>query len=152
MKDSLDGRPLRYAIQAGDVDMARLLLEHGAKPDEGSEPRLSPLMEAAAMGKPDMARVLLEHGANVNLPEPRSKMTPLHYAARYGASVPNVRLLLEHHADTTLKDIWGHTPYGSALAHIKAYQARHPKRTAKQETVFQHIQEVAAVLKQAEAK
>jgi len=58
---------LHYAAASGDNDIARLLLDHGARVDAVSPPAsgaYTPLMMAAREGHEDSARFLLEHGAN----------------------------------------------------------------------------------------
>jgi ankyrin repeat protein len=61
---------LHYAAASGDKDIARLLLEHGARVDAVSPPAsgaYTPLMMAAREGHEDSALFLLEHGANPSL-------------------------------------------------------------------------------------
>ncbi len=62
--------PLHYAAASGDQDIARLLIERGAKLDAISPPAsgsLTPLMMAAREGHPDMADFLAAKGANPQL-------------------------------------------------------------------------------------
>ena len=60
---------LHRAVEAGDADRARALLEHGAVA-ECFVPGCSgatPLQKAACMGRADIVELLLEHGASPNL-------------------------------------------------------------------------------------
>lgn len=55
---------LTAAITQGDTSMMKLLLEHGADPNDVSRPQASSCLPLAIAGKnPTMVRTLLEHGA-----------------------------------------------------------------------------------------
>ena len=64
--DTHHRRPLSAAARRHDIDMMRLLLEHGADPSlpERDCPRGHALWIAALYGNVEMARLLLEHGAD----------------------------------------------------------------------------------------
>jgi len=61
--------PLTAAAQFGRVDVARLLLAHGADPNlrDGGGQYLTPLATAAMHGQLEVCRVLLAAGADPNL-------------------------------------------------------------------------------------
>ena len=65
-EDTHHRRSLSAATWRGDLDMVRLLLEHGADPSlpESDSPRGASLWIAAFRGDVGMARLLLEHGAD----------------------------------------------------------------------------------------
>lgn len=94
------------------ADAARLLPQAN-----GSERHLA-LAYAAQFGRADIARLLLESGEDPNRYNPlgaHSHSTPLHQAAFYG-HLEAVRVLVEHGADTDLKDIhFNGTPLGWAM-------------------------------------
>jgi hypothetical protein len=79
--------PLHVACAEGDVALARLLLDRGAKPGwKGSSTVLlqqSPLHVAARFGRATVVQLLLERGAVVSDQDAHG-MTPLHYAAFHG--------------------------------------------------------------------
>ena len=122
--------PLHLASELGHVQVARLLIEHGADPIAMDKSGLTPLHVAVHKGRSDLARLLveygnhgrartllhravvdreslglarllLEHGANVSAGK-EDVLTPLHFAVLHG-SEGLTRLLLEHGADATAK-------------------------------------------------
>jgi hypothetical protein len=106
--------PLAGAARAGDLDGIRRLAQAGANLNEPSGVNSwTPLHHAIHKNQPGSVSVLLELGADVNAPSPQG-VTPLMMAAGYGYD-PIVRILLDHHADPSLKDAHGET----ALNHAK---------------------------------
>ncbi|KAF8264058.1 hypothetical protein EI94DRAFT_529388 [Lactarius quietus] len=110
----LDGRPtpLAAALSNGHVQVAELLLQHGAVLHIGYQGRT--LLHAASKdGLIDVTQWLLEHSVDANVQDD-DHSTPLHWAARYGR-LELVRTLLEHGGDvnaTTALD--NHTPLHKA--------------------------------------
>ena len=118
-----DGKSaLIIAVENNDVEVAKLLLEHGANVNfqEDNEVGNTPLICAAkqSYGDIEMMKLLLEHGADVNLQNKRGK-TPLMYA---GAFFEPASLLLEHGADMNIKDNKGNTvlPYVARLGYAES--------------------------------
>jgi len=137
-------RPLHLAVQTCMVEgdqghlMARLLLEHGARPDAGPGDDLrkcSPLTDAAQRCCAPAVALLLAHGADPNQADLRGD-TPLHIACRYahptrGPPLPHaealgrtvqeriVDLLLQRGADPSQRDHAGQPP----IAHIPRQSA-----------------------------
>ena len=130
--------PLHVASREGFVELARILLKHGADIEAWDERERSPLALATSGGHAELIRVLLEHGANVNAQDWGGD-TPLYRASwqgmpavaqvllRYGADVKtrnrrnetplhraNVKavaqILLEHGADANALDTENRTP------------------------------------------
>ena len=97
---SADGRDdygrtaLMYAAAAGDLEMARLLLENGAPIKAQTDNGITALMFAAAEGHVEMARLLLENGAPIKA-QTDNGITALMYAAAAG-DLEMARLLLEN--------------------------------------------------------
>jgi ankyrin repeat protein len=90
------------------VEVAKLLLEHGADLNAKNESGWTPLHKAAFWGRVDIVATLLEHGADPDVQDKFGR-TPLHSAALEG-HVDVVRLLLEYGADPTAKNEDGDTP------------------------------------------
>ena len=72
---------LEYAAGGGYVDIARLLLAHGADPNAFNV--LTPLMSASSKGYLDMVGILLEAGADVNA-RVKPDTTALTFAQNHG--------------------------------------------------------------------
>ena len=97
--------PLHFAAYFGNVEIVRLLLDHGADPEANAEGRMGekPLHEVSygecrsQEGGVRVTQLLLERGADVNTRRNDHQM-PLHLASHYGI-VEIVRLLLDHGAD-----------------------------------------------------
>jgi len=103
--------PLYGASLNGQVDSARILLDHGAHVNAKATGRndFTPLHCASYFGHLELTQLLLEHGANLNA---RSSLqdTPLYLASLRG-DLEVVRLLLDHGADVNVREEYGLTPY-----------------------------------------
>jgi ankyrin repeat protein len=102
--------PLHVAAAAGAVEVARVLLHHGADPDAQALNGVTPLHRA--IGHPQIVEVLLAAGADV---ETRSDLglTPLHLATAAGR-VEATTLLVSAGADPSTADDFGLTPLHEA--------------------------------------
>jgi ankyrin repeat protein len=82
-EDTCHHRPISAAARRNDIELARLLLEHGADPNAPEEgaPRGHALWIAVHDRRYDLARLLLEHGADPN-GMVESSGTPLDMAQR----------------------------------------------------------------------
>ena len=82
---------------AQNVEIAQLLIDHGAKIDHASQNKHTPLLCAAFYGRVEVARLLIDLRANVNQVDHHG-LTPLFTAAKC-SFVEIVRLLLENGAN-----------------------------------------------------
>jgi len=89
-------RPLSAAVEFGQGEIVRLLLERGADPtwDEPTAPRGLSLHEAAHAGNRALVELLLAHGADPNSTVDSSG------SATWIASTPEIRDLLVEHGGT----------------------------------------------------
>jgi ankyrin repeat protein/ketosteroid isomerase-like protein len=89
---------LMAAVNAGDTDGVRRLIEEGVEVDErfpyvnGFNDAHTPLLVASRDGHTDIARLLLEAGADVNATEPTFGAVPLHKSV-YNGHVELTRLI-----------------------------------------------------------
>ncbi|MCP5491892.1 MAG: ankyrin repeat domain-containing protein [Chlamydiales bacterium] len=99
---------LHLAAIEGNKDIAKLLLDKGAKVDVQDVCSTTPLHLAAIEGNKDIAKLLLDKGAEVDVQDVLSN-TALHLAAREGYK-DIVELLLVKRADIHARDFKGKTP------------------------------------------
>jgi ankyrin repeat protein len=120
---------LHAASCSGSIEVARLLLKHGANIDVRNSWGQTPLHRALVEIHDnfdhkhfDGIQLFLEHGAGVDALD-NYNSTPLHVASRYG-SVRATRLLLKHGANVHLLNNAGHTPSQVASANGHEETAR----------------------------
>lgn len=80
-KDSDGYTPLAWAAARGDHKSVDILFRHGASITVTNNFNQQPIHLAARTGNVETVRVLVSNGADVNVQEPETNMTPLHYAA-----------------------------------------------------------------------
>ena len=114
--------PLHVALRQGHVDVAQLLLEHGADIEAQDDDKCTPLLLASQCGDVEVARILLERGADTEARD-YMKRTPLLLASEYGHE-DVVRVLLEHGADTEARDESGWSSLELASFHGNEELAR----------------------------
>ncbi len=92
---------LHTAARCNRLEIARFLLDQGAKVNARDYLGMTPLHWAAYLGHQDMAALLLQHAAEVNAAEING-LTPLHLATTYGHD-DVITLLLEAGADVSAR-------------------------------------------------
>lgn len=80
---AVQSTPLHWAIQEENVDLARLLVEHGVDVTAKDYDNLTPLNLAVQVGSVDLRSLLVENGANVKAKD-KDRSTPLHLAVQEG--------------------------------------------------------------------
>ncbi len=99
------------AIQYRRIDIGRLLLQKGAKPnfqnvDGDTVLHISVGWRFQEME--DFREELLQAGANPNLPD-KQGLTPFIQACKYGDLAPKITQMVQHGADINFRDKSGHT-------------------------------------------
>lgn len=106
------GTPLQQACYNGHVDVAEILIQHGADPNKPGWRGQTPLMMATLNGKPEAVRLLLEQGADPDLKDSQYGWTAL-YAAIFTSQeggTEAAKLLIQHGADIYIRVKDGDTP------------------------------------------
>lgn len=102
------GTVLSYAAEGGNIDVVKLLIDHGADVNAPGELGITPLHRAK---NAEIAQLLIDHGANVH---GDCCDTPL-LSAVWNDKNDIVKILIDHGADVNAKDIDGHTPLDIAI-------------------------------------
>jgi ankyrin repeat protein len=111
--------PLYSALQASrkpDVDVVRLLLDHGAEvhtPKHGRS-RWSALHLAAERGNPEIVQMVLEKNTEVEVRDSQGATPLLAATASLNGNPAVVQLLLDHGADPHARDDYGKTALDNA--------------------------------------
>ena len=119
-----DWYKLSEGAQDCRLDVAKLLLEHGADPDANTGPYGTPLHAASYFGSIKGAQSMLEHGANIHARNEEG-YTPLHQVLVHlydsfnalDLFLDTIRFLLEHGADIDALDNDHATPL-----HLASYE------------------------------
>jgi ankyrin repeat protein len=106
--------PLHVALRRGHVEVARVLLEHGADTEARDDDGYTPLLWASRFRHVDLAHVVLEHGAHTEARD-KDNYSPLERAIQNG-HVELAQILLEHGADVNAQNMERYTPLHSASA------------------------------------
>jgi ankyrin repeat protein len=133
--------PFLLASQHADVEMMRLLIDHGADPTLTTTEHQTPLMVASGIGifglgaspgsneeASEAARFLVEIGADVTAVDDHGD-TALHGAALRGAN-DIVQLLVDKGASLTVRDAMGWTPLTIADGVLYTFTIKSTPHTA----------------------
>ena len=111
--------PLLAALGEGHVNVAELLLKHGANIDVREKTGKTVLLKALSRPQPNLSSIvkfLLEHGADVNARDNTLKDS-LHFLAEHGGYLEVARMLVRHGADINSRDDSGKTPLHTLSEH-----------------------------------
>ncbi len=98
--------PLHYAVDAGELEAASLLIDRGADLHAVNVKSETPLHIAAFKGNAAAVKLLLAHGADVTKREMRHR-TPLYLACNWGSDLETVKLLIDAGSDVNDKNVNG---------------------------------------------
>ncbi len=118
--------PLYISVQANCLEIAKILLKHGANPNFQNNLGQGPLHLAVFLGRMPYIQLLLKNGAKVNLKTKIEHFTPLHYAVRTRrhSSARILLYLLKHGADPNSQTKTGKTPLHIAMEKGKWHLAK----------------------------
>ncbi|KAJ7681640.1 ankyrin repeat-containing domain protein [Mycena rosella] len=106
-----DGTALYWASYNGDLDSARLLIEHSAEVNIAGGEYHTALLAASTRGHTELIRMLIENGTDVNAHA--GAETALYWAS-YNGDLESARLLIEHSAEVNIKGRTYYTALGAA--------------------------------------
>ena len=117
--DSTGRSPLSWAAQRGEDEAVRLLLEHGADPNNNDNTNMTPLHYAAQSATPKCLLLLIEYGARIY--QSIRGWTALHYACSFHDDLAYTKPLLDHGADVNKRTYVGKTAISLAILqnHLK---------------------------------
>ena len=129
VEDDAKHMPLYYAAEKGYLQIAELLISHGATMDlPGGD---SPLLWACYYGHIDMVKLLIENGANVNATRLADNSTPLRSAAIWGEKKEIVELLIGKGAKVNVVHRDGDTAVDRAKPEIAEILRKHGGKTGE---------------------
>lgn len=113
----IPGAEFAIAIESGDLEAIKSLIEGGAKADtiiDYGEHKITPLMKAAWDGQIEIAKYLIDSGADVNAVDDQQE-TPL-FSAIKRERVEITQLLIDRGAKVNIRDSRQFTPLITAAA------------------------------------
>jgi hypothetical protein len=99
---------LAYAVNSGNIDAVKTLLEYNASPNLVDEIGNTPVIEASLFGLINIVQILLGYSININHQNNLGE-TAISAAASNG-HIDIVKLLIDHNADINIKDNMGTSP------------------------------------------
>ena len=102
LKTEAGKTPLHFAVEGGQADIVRYLLDKGADINARNVAGETPLHYAAGWGFLDVIALLIEKGADVKARSNEGD-TPLHYV-RFQAITPVAKILLDHGAEANARN------------------------------------------------
>jgi ankyrin repeat protein len=103
-----DNESLYHSMESKDLTCTRMLLEAGAKVDGTNA-----IGHALDYDRPEAVRLLLQYGGNAG--HPGASDYPIFHAIRRGRSIEHIQMLLNGGADKNVRNAHGKTPYQFAL-------------------------------------
>jgi ankyrin repeat protein len=124
--NSFGKTPLRWAVEYGQLDVAKLLLDHGARSDLADTNGRTPLLWAARHGKTRKLQFLLDNDDSLSYKDSlsrrdKNRRTALSLAAIEG-HIDAMKLLNKCGSEVNSKDFRGQTPLSLAAmnGHLEA--------------------------------
>ena len=121
--DEEESTPMHVAIDAGHVNVLKVLLEFGASPVVQGENQIPPLHLACSQGRLEMVQLMVEHCGDGLVHEcTKNGQTPLHWGSRsiHGGKI--LQYLISKGANLSMVDVQGQTAlhYGIVFGSIEA--------------------------------
>lgn len=113
--DATGRSPLSWAAQRGEIEAVKVLLEHGANPNNSDITNMTPLHYAAQAQDPMCLQVLLENCAMIT--QQSRGWNALHYICSFHDDTTYIKLLLDYGADVNMRTYVGKTALSLAVIH-----------------------------------
>ena len=135
VRDSTKRRrpPFFYAVEAGDVQIAEILLQRGAKVNEKNIVGEPYFVGVALSGPLGIVRLCLKYGADPNAKDITGRAILCHAVIR--GNIELAHLLLQHSADPNNRDVVGNT---LLLAAIRNDRLRDPDKLSLVRLLLAH--------------
>ncbi|KAL8759130.1 MAG: hypothetical protein Q9184_003711 [Pyrenodesmia sp. 2 TL-2023] len=118
--DATGRSPLSWAAQRGELEAVKVLLAHGANPNNIDTTNMTPLHYTAQAQNPVCLQVLLENGATIT--QQARGWNALHYICSFHDDTTYVKLLLDRGVDVNMRTYVGKTALSLAVIrnHVKS--------------------------------
>lgn len=95
VRNATGATPLLTAVERGEKATAKILIEHGASVDRGTDSSVTPLMIASCDGRLDLVQLLLSYGADATLHDQRGFTAVDFVKGKRGAEYRAIEQLLK---------------------------------------------------------
>ena len=117
LKDNKGWTPLLLALRDVHLEIAAILMKHGASVKSTNKDGVTPLHLAIQLGSMELSKAILERNANINAKDKKG-LTPMHYASDSEFDNPDIAQFLINNG-ANLEDV---SHLGTTPLHITMIQ------------------------------